>query len=294
MPKIKYIDWNPHGKTVDLINVCNDIIMNYQDQGFVLTLRQLYYQLVSRNIIENNEKEYTRLGNAVSNARRAGMIDWNAIEDRTRYLRTIGSWDSVGDIIFACSKSFHMDMWKNQKHRPEVWIEKDALVGVIEPPCNNYDVPFLSCRGYVSDSEMWAASQRIIEYIQNGQTPVIFHLGDHDPSGIDMTRDIEDRLSLFIGLSPPVLRLALNIKQIEIYNPPPNPAKLSDSRSAQYINLYGENSYELDALEPSVISELVADNIKRLISWNEWDERTKEINVGKNKLEKIARRERRV
>lgn len=242
---------------------CNEVIREYQAQGFVLTLRQLYYQLVSRDVIANKQTEYKRLGSIVNDARLCGLIDWNAIEDRTRELRRLSHWDSPSEIVSACAAQFNVDLWKGQTYRPEVWIEKDALVGVIEGVCNELDVPFFSCRGYTSQSEMWGGAMRLKEHAGKGQIPIIFHLGDHDPSGRDMTRDITDRMELFMG-GLQLKRLALNMDQIERYNPPPNPAKLTDSRCAGYIAEFGDSSWELDALEPRVIAQLIRTNIERI------------------------------
>jgi hypothetical protein len=154
----------------------------------------------------------------------------------------------------------------------EVWIEKDSLVGVIEAVCNEFDVPFLSCRGYVSDSEMWNQARRLLGHREKGQGTLILHLGDHDPSGIDMTRDITERLRLFTG-DPQYInlkRVALTISQIEELRPPPNPTKLTDTRSQGYVRLYGNESWELDALEPSYINGLLRREILAMRNDDSW------------------------
>ena len=262
MPKIIYEDKNFTNKTLAVIHQAEDIIIEYQAQGFSLTLRQLYYQFVARGFIENTERDYKRIGNIISDARRAGMIDWDAIEDRTRYLRTVSSWDSPQSILGAARDSYHRDLWKNQAVRFEVWIEKDALVGVIQGVCEALDVPYFSCRGYVSDSEMWEAGMRVRRHNRNGQRVVMLHLGDHDPSGIDMTRDIKARIGLFSGYGDfEMQRIALTMEQIEDQGPPPNPAKITDSRFAGYAAEYGEESWELDALEPSFIVRLIEEGV---------------------------------
>ena len=262
MPKTAYIKKNFNNSTLLIINQANEIIEEYEADGFQLTLRQLYYQFVSRDMLENTQKAYKRLGNIISDARLAGLIDWRSIEDRTRNLRGNTHWLHPGQIIRAASKSFRLDHWKDQEFRPEVWIEKEALVGVIAGICNELDVDYFACKGYVSQSEMWSASQRLEDCLSNHQTPVIIHLGDHDPSGIDMTRDIEDRQNLFFRIfSCDVKRIALNMNQVEQYNPPPNPAKLTDSRCSGYIAKYGSNSWELDALEPKVLRDLIRDTV---------------------------------
>ena len=259
MPKICYIKKRFTPPTEEIIIAAGNIIAKYQAQGFSLTLRQLYYQFVVRAFLPNTEREYNRLGNIISDARRAGRIDWLAIEDRTRFLRELSSWDNPQSILESAKESYHRDLWANQEARVEVWIEKDALIGVIEDVCKKNDVPYFSCRGYVSDSEMWRGSMRMRNH---SQKIIVLHLGDHDPSGIDMTRDIEDRLRLFSDYADiEVRRIALTMEQIEELKPPPNPAKMTDSRYNRYISLYGDKSWELDALEPQYISGLIKEHI---------------------------------
>ncbi len=116
---------------------------------------------------------------------------------------------------------------------------------MFEPICEELDVPYFSCRGYTSQSEMWAAAQRLLGYIwaKQRQHVTILHFGDHDPSGIDMTRDIRERLSLFCGGEGfAVRRIALNMDQVRQYDPPPNPAKLTDTRVDAYLRKYGDDS----------------------------------------------------
>lgn len=288
--KICYISRDFREDTLAIIEQADSILSGLADQGFSVTLRTLYYQFVSRNLIENKESEYKRLGSLINDARLAGLIDWDHITDRTRNLQSITHWNSPEEIIRAVAPSYAVDSWAGQQLRPEVWIEKDALIGVIEPTCLQFDVPFFSCRGYVSQSEMWGAAQRLVGYLDAGQTPVIFHLGDHDPSGMDMTRDIAERLELFTGTSINISRLALNWDQIQQFSPPPNPAKVSDSRSSVYIQKFGQSSWELDALEPVVIASLIGDAINEII---DPDLRKEAINSqadGKNLLHQVAQR----
>lgn len=265
MPKIKYQNFRFKAETLAIIARANEIIAEYQAQGFDLTLRQLYYQFVARDIIPNTQKSYKNLGGIVNDARLAGLIDWDTIVDRTRQVRSLPHWDEPSDIVKSCSSQFNLDRWKGQKYRPEVWIEKDALVGVFEDVCEELDVPLFSCRGYTSQSEMWGAAQRMLRHTRHSkQTPVILHFGDHDPSGKDMSRDIVDRIEMFTGHTLVFNRLALNMDQVEQYEPPPNPAKITDSRARAYIAEFGRESWELDALEPAVLAQLVRTAIARL------------------------------
>lgn len=267
--KIRYQEFNFHAPTLRVVEQANQIIATYAAQGYDLTLRQLYYQFVSRDLIANKQSEYKRLGSIINDARLAGLIDWNAITDRTRNLVDSPHWDDPADIVAACAAQFRNDKWANQPLRIEVWIEKDALSGVFDRVCKEEDIPYFSCRGYTSQSELWAAAMRHVRHQKNSQPVTVLHFGDHDPSGIDMTRDITDRLRMF-GARTTVERLALNMPQVEQYNPPPNPAKETDSRFSGYSDIHGDESWELDALEPSVLAELVRTRVEALKDADAW------------------------
>lgn len=260
MPKIQYKEINFRSKSLDLIRLVNEVIGEYKAQGYELTLRQTYYQLVARGYIPNNERSYKNIGSLINDGRLAGLIDWCAIIDRTRNLRRNSHWEKPSDVIYSAKYSYLLDKWKDQPNYVEVWVEKDALVDVVGQACEPLDVPFFSCRGYTSQSEMWAAAQRFIRQGDRDQR-IIIHLGDHDPSGIDMTRDIQERLDMF-GADVFVKRVALTMEQINTYNPPPNPAKITDSRCGKYIAEFGNESWELDALEPKVITDLIKDQVE--------------------------------
>ena len=288
-----YISKNFAASSIALIDMANSIITKFEAQGFNLTLRQLYYQMVAGDIIPNNLRSYKRLGSILNDARLAGLVDWESIEDRTRNIKSLAHWISPADVIDSARASFRIDKWLTQPYRVEVWVEKDALIDVVSRACTPLDVPFFSCRGYTSQSEMWRAGKRISRYAHNGQTPLILHLGDHDPSGVDMTRDIIDRIDMFVGQqygTSSVDRLALNWAQVDKYNPPPNPAKLSDSRASGYISQFGYSSWELDALEPQVIVDLIKENIEKVIDQERWDAVSEIEDEGTELLEKVVLR----
>ena len=306
MPRIQYEEWSPRGQSRELVRVAREIIREYADQDLVLTLRQLYYQFVARDLIPNSQKSYNRLGNVVSKARRAGLIDWEAIEDRTREFRSVTHWESPQEILTACASSYRIDKWAKQSVVPEVWVEKEALVGVFERVCRELDVMWFACRGYASDSSMWRAGRRVRERARRGVKTVILHFGDHDPSGVDMTRDIRERVFLFADLADvddfaeyrayddwpedelEVRRVALNMDQIRTHRPPPNPAKLSDARAQGYIERFGRQSWELDALEPRVLQDLVRQEILSLRDDGPYEELEEVENVDRETLELLS------
>jgi len=268
--KKAYITKNFSASTMATIDQANAIIEDYLADGLNLTLRQLYYQFVARDLFENKQLNYDRLGRIISDARLTGLVDWDAIVDRTRKLEKNSHWDSVRSILRSCAYGYRRDVWADQPNRVEVWIEKQALTGIILRPCEELDVPYFACRGYVSQSEQREAGMRALRnWDRHAQRTIILHLGDHDPSGVDMTRDNDERLEMFTceefsGLVD-MRRIALNMEQIRKYSPPPNPTKLTDSRAPEYISKYGRDSWELDALEPRVLDALIRDHIDQIV-----------------------------
>lgn len=256
-----------------LIDTANAIIEEYEAAGYTLTLRQLYYQFVARGIIPNTERSYKNLGEAVTAGRMAGLISWTAIEDRGRGIRPWLIEEDEQEVLRDIEHHFALVLWERQGVYVEVWVEKEALAAVVERPCGEWRVPFMPCKGYLSASEAWRAGRRFLERAAEGRRCVLIHLGDHDPSGIDMTRDNGDRLRLFgEGYDIDVRRIALNMDQVERYRPPKNPAKVTDSRASDYIAKYGSKSWELDALEPRVLHRLISDEISSLVDPGLWDD----------------------
>lgn len=288
MPKINYIIKRFSKPKRAMINKANEILDEYAGQGFVLTLRQLYYQFVARDLLPNHVRSYKRLGEIIGDGRLAGLIDWSMIEDRTRNLQLLTHFDGADDALQQLAGWYHVDMWADQRYRPEVWIEKDALTGVIQGVCNQNDVPYFSCRGYTSLSEMWQTSRRLDYWTDKGQIPYIIHFGDHDPSGMDMSRDIIDRLKKTFGSRFEFERVALNMDQIVEYGPPPNPAKVTDSRYKKYQDEYGDESWELDALEPVTFRELIEDRLNNLRDKESWNVKKQEKERVRDQLKELS------
>lgn len=310
MPYIRYVKQNPQRETLAIIDKVVEILNHYASEGYELTLRQVYYQMIARDLFpeswidekynaknglppkaKNTAKNYKRLGNIVSNARESGLIDWDHIVDRARSLTRNTHWDNPTDFIAEVMPQFAIDRWRDQPTRVEVWVEKDALSSVIARACDVWDVPYFACKGYTSSSAIWEAGHRRFlrryaqrsDYSKLGQKIVVLHLGDHDPSGLDMSRDIEDRLRLFStrtdksqnNVTLSVKRIALTMEQIKKYDPPPNPVKDTDSRMDTYKKEYGDDCWELDALEPQVIVEIIQKEIKKIVNKKKFDAATK-------------------
>jgi hypothetical protein len=256
--------------TLAVIRQARTIIEEYQAQRFTLTLRQLFYQFVSRDLIANDHAEYKRLGRIIVAARRGGYIGWNSIEDRTRNLLSLPTWDDPAEAVRDAADAYRETCGRCSRTGLKSGSRR-TLLGVIEGVCNKFRVPHFSCRGNVSDSEMYVAAKRLSAHVDHGQVPLVLHLGDHDPSGLDMTRDIGDRLDKFsererrragkrgVDGRIEVRRLALNFNQTAAL--PPNTAKEEGARYAACARQYGSVSWELDALDPVFIVDS-APNLK--------------------------------
>ena len=281
-----FIEKNFHRAKMDQIEQIDGIITEYQDDGFVLTVRQLYYQLVARDIIPNTERSYKNTVSLVNNARLAGYLDWDAIEDRTRAFKKRARWTSGGQVLNDAAVGYHQDLWAEQDCRVFCIIEKEALSGVLSSTCREYDIPLLAARGYPSSSVLYDFAKQDLS--ETDQHVVILHLGDHDPSGIDMTRDLIDRLQMFSRQGVTLRRIALTMDQIKEQRPPPNPAKVTDSRFAEYKRRYGGNSWELDALQPRFLNDLVIEHASEYIDFDILDETKAKIEDIRTRIQDIA------
>ena len=274
-------------KNQEQLQVVNSIIEEYAEQGYILTLRQLYYQLVSRDVIANKQSEYAKLSTLLVKGRMAGVVDWNAIEDRIRVPFIPYSVDDIDDAINDTINQYRLNRQDGQDVYIELWVEKDALSGVLKRITSKYHINLMVNRGYSSCSAMHDAYERLERQESEGKKTVILYLGDHDPSGLDMIRDIEERLNEF-GVNPEVRQIGLTMKQIKKYNPPPNPAKITDPRARNYIAEFGNVSWEVDALTPEVLHKLVKDNVEELIDMDLFNDKLIQEEQDKEKLQEFA------
>lgn len=289
--KIQYIEHKFKPETKKKIDQANSIIAEYQADRIQLTLRQLYYQFVARDLIKNNQQEYNKLQSVITNARRAGLIDWDAIIDRTRNLSRLPAWSSPSDIIGACANQYREDLWDGQEHLPIVMVEKDAAIGTVEAVCQELRVSFISNRGYFSDAELHTQAKSLQAMKRKGKNPILLYFGDFDPSGWDMTRDLKERFNMFTEpYRIPIKRLALNPEQIETYDPPPNFAKQTDSRFQSFVDEFGEECYELDAVPPRAVVGLIRDAVLDLRDDALWQEAEAKERQAREQLQELSDR----
>lgn len=280
MPRICYIPKRFNLEHQEIIAHAIRLLQHYVSIGVEVTGRSIYYRFIAMDLLpdswidpaynlknglppttKNTQKNYKRLLSILNDARLAGVIDWSYLRDTLRDVEIPDHWNSPESIIDVVADQYRIDKWADQPRAVEVWAEKDAVEGLLAAVCPRLDVPHFVCRGSPSQTAMWQAGQRIKGYVRKGREPVVLYMGDHDPTGLDITRDITARLELFVGREVEVVRMALNMDQIDLYNPPPNPAKTTDSRYAAYAAEYGDDSYELDALEPEVMLALIEEQV---------------------------------
>lgn len=313
-----------------------DILERYANEGYTLTLRQLYYQLVAAGAIRNDDVVYKKMSGILDDLRYSGGVDWDAIEDRGRVPYLPWYTTGIDAAIQAVINQYRLDRQQGQPTHIEVWTEKDAISGILKRVTSEYQIQLVVNKGYSSSSAMHQAYERFAEVLNEGRNVKILYFGDHDPSGLDMLRDIKERTLFFIAkgdqVNDPeskdedmdffyeyeqendidindllragllsdidvekarkaarldneealeefqdkkeaamkmhywasrfeVIPIGLTMKQIKQYNPPPNPAKISDPRAEWYIHNFGNISWEVDALPPNVMIDLVTEKI---------------------------------
>ena len=272
-------------KKMKYIDVINSILEEHKQQGYRLTLRQLYYQLVARHKIPNIVKEYSKLSSVLVAARMNGLTDWDMIEDRTRkpYLLywVLGIQDAIQDTV----RTYRLNRQEGQENCVEIWTEKDAVSNILKRVSEHFHVNLMVNRGYSSCSAMKEAFDRLES---SGKRVIILYVGDYDPSGLDMIRDIGSRLDEFGVEIFEVVHVVLTKEQIEEYKPPPNPAKITDPRAKWYISKHGSESWELDALRPNDLERIVRKKVEDYIDLDMFRSMVKKEKEDKEKLAELV------
>ena len=250
-----------------------------------ITLRQLYYRLVARLLIPNTINSYKRLSRVLVKAREQRDVPINCLEDRSR--RILGRGDTGFDSaekylknklnsLQDSWKGFTMPMWEDQPQHVLISLEKDALSRLVSRVANNYSIRTFPTRGYPSFSYVQGMA-RYMETRLEGKHVVVLYYGDFDPSGIDIERDLEDRLARYGAKDFSVTRVALTADQIKEYNLPPMPVKRTDARAEGFMAEHGDKSVELDALEPNIFQSIVEKSIRSNINVRRWNAKVRKI-----------------
>jgi len=307
--KVCFVDKRFQPATLGIIEQADAILQEFADDGLEMTLRGLYYQFIGQDLFpdswvddaynarkglppgtKNTDKNYARLKSIVTDARLAGLLDWDHIIDRTRPLHEWEMQESPEKAIQKLAETYAIDLWADQKYRPEIWIEKDTLLGWAEKACVPLGVPYTACRGSPSQSMTWVAAQRFRWQMEDeGKVPIVFYLGDHDPTGLDITRDLRARFDMLLGLGELVLRVALTREQVRANRLPPNPAKTTDSRAAGYIREFGNESWEVDALGPRRLIEMITAAVESIRDDKAWRRSVKRLNEERHFMQRVAK-----
>lgn len=292
MGREAYIEKGFSEYNLGLLLEINRILDEYREAGYVLTVRQLYYQLVAHDLIPNDQRSYKRIIDLVSNGRLAGLIDWDMITDRARHTVWAPHWSHPANAVRTVQRVFQIDKWADQECYVEVICEKDALSGVLEDVCAELDIRYTAARGYMSLSIVREIAQRFWRASAHDKHCVLVYLGDHDPSGLDMIRDIDERLQMFHDGEDlvAITHAALTMEQIETLNPPENPAKISDSRFRNYALEHGYSSWELDAIPPDILTEIVTQAVLSYREEDRWADAVDRQNAMSDQLTRVIER----
>lgn len=254
-----------------LIHETETILQEYTQQGITMTLRQLYYQLVARGVIPNNIAVYKKISCLLTDARYAGFLDWDMLDDLTRESDRMSEWSDLSSLLDSALYSYRKPRWQGQEYHVELLTEKEALYSVLKPIADKWHVYLSVNRGFGSATLAYNLSGRVQEYIERGKHVVFLYIGDHDPSGLDMIRDVRERITEILQHRQvqvnrfQLKHIALTFAQIQEFRLPENPAKKTDTRFKAYKVKYGDVSWEVDALRPDVMTEIVETEICRYL-----------------------------
>lgn len=238
----------------DIITAIQGVL---DENEYTYSVRQMFYQLSTRGVVPLDKKGYNSTQSALNKGRKHGHIPWDRIEDRTRQPHTPPSWDGIDDFMNSVLAAYRRDIWTTQPEYFEVWLEKNALFGVINPVCNYYGVTLQTITGYSSISAVYDGAERFKRH--DKETNTIFYLGDHDATGIDIDRSLKESFIEDHGIDINIIRIGLLYEDIDKYDLPPNPLKKTDTRAKKY---QFEKQAELDALSPDILIPRVQNAIE--------------------------------
>jgi hypothetical protein len=261
-----------------------DQIMSVVGEYERMSVRQLFYQMVSRGYVEKVEEEYDRVQETSVQMRLAGVLPYRKIVDGGRERRQYPTYSDMDEALANTANVYRRNHWITQEYHVEVWCEKDALSGIIGPICNQYGVTYVACRGFPSLTIRYESAQ---EFIRQGKPAIVFYFGDHDASGRSISSNLEEELRQH-GAFVSVIRMALEPAQIAAHSLPTRPNKKTDSRRRKFAEEFGDASVELDALPPDVLADMVRESIESTIDVDEWNRITEIEALERMTMESLA------
>jgi hypothetical protein len=271
-----------------------------------LTVRQIFYRFVSIGVFPNTQSSYNTLDKALTIGRQRGLIPFEAIEDRVRefiggenpfsdetpddvFSDAVGEYESAEETFQDSWQNYCLPYWYGQPRYVEVWLEKDALAGVFQQVTYNYNVCLAPCRGYPSLSFLYEAVKRLHHMDRGEKEIVILYFGDFDMRGIDIQRHLTESLDHFGLGHVNVERIALTKQQIAEHSLPPQPSKKTDTMSRGWIETYGDVAWELDALDPHVLVQIIKESIEENIDKPIRENRKQTIESGQEQIRQKIR-----
>jgi hypothetical protein len=237
-------------------------------EGDKITIRHLFYRLVSQNVIPKLESEYKGLCGHLSKWRKSDHIPWSAFADNTRWHIAPRSFDSMEEALRNTADTYRRNLWTNQPSYIEVWVEKDAIASIVAAAANSFGVPVFVCRGFASLSSLYDAAETFRRASEAGKKVIIYHLGDWDPSGVAAGESALQTFRDEFGLELDFVRAAVTQEQIIEFALPTRPVKHTDTRAAKWT---GGECVELDAMRPAEIRRIVENCITRHIDQHAWE-----------------------
>ena len=238
-----------------------------KEENGKVTIRHLFYRLVGERLLEKNEREYKKLGTYLMKWRRSGDIPWSAFADNTRWYYGSTGYSSMEAALKNTRDTYRRNLWATQPVFVELWAEKDAIASILLDEAGSFGVQVFPLRGFSSGSALHNAAEHFKAQQADGKDVYVYYFGDHDPSGLEIDKSAVRNLRDDHGVNVNFERVTVTYEDIEKYNLPTRPPKLTDSRTK---NFKGE-SVEIDAMPMRVLREMVNECITRHIDPGEWD-----------------------
>jgi hypothetical protein len=233
-----------------------------------ITIRHLFYRLVGQHVIAKTETAYKSLCSHLSKWRRSGEIEWGAFSDSTCWHIQDKVFDDMQAALADAASTYRRNLWRTQPCYVEVWVEKDAMAGIVAPVANAFGVPVFVARGFASLSSLYEAANTFKDVVEGGKRPIIYHLGDYDPSGVAAGESIQAAFREDFEVDVQFIRAAVTPEQIQRLKLPTRPVKTTDGRAKKWT---GGDCVELDTMPPNETRRLVEECITKHIDQRQWE-----------------------
>lgn len=244
------------------LTIYNEVLSIFNEYGYPLTIRQIYYQLSSRGLVPKTENGYNSTEHHIKEMRFKGIIPYWYFSDTSRITLKQKTYNNIYQALREAHKLYRRNLWNDQEVFIQIWIEKDALRSVFAPITNHYDVPLMIARGFSSHTFLHEAAQTLNQQLAANKLVVVYHFGDYDPSGQMAAEKIKEALSILTDNRISFQSVALTKEQIKMWNLQTRPTKNSDTRSKKFND---DESCELDAIPPDRLRHLIEKCITRWI-----------------------------